>query len=164
MIKKALSVLPTRPVLYIVPPLVVLLMAFYYWNLYTDCTHDTQFRSELSELLSAQDAVALHLANITNFNWDKLRIIENYQPENNIDHCPFSWGWSADERKDLIASSLLSVLIFGYDGIIVEHLEVRSDHIDFKNVDTSLSPDTAIFTIDQHPSNTNAFTLSLLPQ
>lgn len=162
MIKRALSVLPASPVLYIVPPLVILLMAFYYWNLYTDCTHDNQFRNSLSQLLSAETPTKLRLADVTNFNWDKLRIIENYHPENKIAHCPFGWDWSADERKSLIASNLLSILIFAYDGIIVEHLEVRSDHIAFENVDASLSPDTAIFIIVKGLSNTSAVTLSLL--
>lgn len=162
MIKKALSVLPTRPVLYIAPSLVVLLMAFYYLDIYKDCTQDKQFRNTLNQLLPRAATTQLRLADVTNFNWDKLRIIENYQPKNKIMHCPFNWDWSADERKSLIASNLLSILIFGSDGIIVEHLEVRSDHIDFENVDTSLSPDTAIFTVIKNPSNTGVVTLSLL--
>jgi len=35
MIKSALAVLPARPVVCIVPVIVVLLMSFYYWNRYT---------------------------------------------------------------------------------------------------------------------------------
>lgn len=163
MIKSALSVLPTRPVLYIVPTIVAVVMSFYYWNLYKDCTNDKQFRTSFNHLLHTMDgSTSFRLDDLTNFSWDKVRVVNNYKPERKITDCPFGWDWSADERKSLIASDLLSVLIFGYEGIIVEHHELRSDQVAFEEINTSLSPDTAIFNIENGTINSKSVALTLV--
>jgi hypothetical protein len=163
MIKSALAVMPTRPVVYIVPIVVVVVMSIYYWNLYTDCTHDKQFRASLNELLhSMHSSEQFRLTDVTDFAWDKVRIIDDYKPENKIADCPFGWDWSAAERESLIASNLLSILIFGYEGIIVEHLELRSDQVVFNGADISLTPDSALFDIGKNAVNSSSVALTLM--
>lgn len=163
MLKNALSVLPTRPVVYIVPLVVVLVMSFYYWNIYIDCTKDKQRRASFNKFLhSINSSEPFRLTDVTDFSWDKVRIIDNYKPERKIAHCPFGWDWSAAERKSLIASNILSILIFAYNGVIVEHLELRSDEIIFKNIDNSLMPDTAIFSFIENEPGTSGITLTLI--
>lgn len=154
MIKSALSVLPTRPVVFIVPIVVAVVMSIYYWNLYTDCTHDRKFRESLNVYLSKNTAKQFRLSDVTEFNWDKVRIIGNYKPEIKVAGCPFGWNWSAAERESLIASNLLSILIFAYEGIIVEHIELRNDQVTFEKINTSLLPETAIFNVAGNRSNT----------
>ena len=49
MIKNTLSVMPTRPIVYIVPLMVVLVMSFSYGEIYTKCTDNREFRASLNE-------------------------------------------------------------------------------------------------------------------
>ncbi len=163
MIKSALAVLPTRPVLYIVPIIVVLAMSFYYWNLYTECTNNKQFRNTLNEFLYSEDRpTEFRLADFTGLAWDKVRIVTNFNPERRNIECPFGWNWSRGERESLIASNLLTVMVFAYDGLIVEYLELRSDRVAFENVNSSLSPDEAKFNIVRNQSDTTGVILNLI--
>ncbi len=162
MIKDALSVLPTRPVVYLVPVIVVLVMSFYYWDIYSRCTNNKQFRTSLNELLHSVDApVPFRLMDFTNFSWDRVRVVENFKPEKRNVECPLGWNWSSSERDSLIASGLLTVLIFVQEGIIVKYLELRSDEVAFRGADSSLTLESAVFNIGTNPVNSSGVTLTL---
>ena len=162
MIRDALSVIPARPVVFVVPVIVVLVMSWYYWDMYSKCTDIKQFRASLNEELhSLQTPAGFRLANFTGFTWDQVRIVEQFDPEIRSSECPLGWNWPGDERDSLIASGLLTLVIFLHRGIIVEYLELRSDEVAFRGAETSLSPETAVFNIGAHSAESGGVTLTL---
>jgi heme/copper-type cytochrome/quinol oxidase subunit 2 len=161
-IRDLLSVVPARPVVFVVPLIVVLVMSWYYWDMYSKCTDIKQFRASLNEELhSLQTPAGFRLANFTGFTWDQVRIVEQFDPEIRSSECPLGWNWPGDERDSLIASGLLTLVIFLHRGIIVEYLELRSDEVAFRGAETSLSPETAVFNIGAHSAESGGVTLTL---
>lgn len=147
-VKDALSVLPARPVLYIVPLIVVAVLSFYYWEQYNKCSNIKQFRSSLtSELNSMGSSEKFRLSEFTDFIWDKVRIAVNIKPGERNAECPFGWNWAEAERESLMASGLLTVLMFGHGESIVGYAELRSDEVEFRDVASGLTPQTAVFTV-----------------
>jgi hypothetical protein len=162
MIKKALSVMPARPVLYIVPVIVVLVLSFYYWDIYSRCTGNQQFRTSLNELLHSDGSGAqFQLTDITGFMWDRVRVVTNFEPESRTSQCPFGWNWPDGERDSLIASGLLTVLIFVDKGTMVQVLELRGDEVAFHGADSSLTPQAAVFRVGTNSDNGTGYTLTL---
>jgi len=162
MIKNVLSVVPSRPVLFIAPVIVLLVLFFYYWDMYSRCTSNKQFRSSLNEQLHAEDSGALfRLADITGFMWDRVRIVTNFKPENKTGECPFGWNWATGNRDSLIASGLLTVLIFVDKGTMVQVLELNGDEVAFNGADSSLTPQAAVFSIGTNSENSAGIALTL---
>ncbi len=162
MIRGALSVLPTRPVMYIVPVIVLLVMSFYYYDLYAKCANNKQFRTSLNELLQAEDAPEqFRLRDFTDFVWDRVRIVVKFEPEKRNTECLFGWNWSSGERETLLTSGLLTVLIFAQEGMIVEYHELRGDEVEFRGADSSLTPEAAVFSIGSNSVNSSGVALTL---
>ncbi|MDH3635515.1 MAG: hypothetical protein OES20_12530 [Gammaproteobacteria bacterium] len=162
MIKNALSVMPTRPIVYIVPAIVILVMSFYYGDIYAKCRGNKQFRASLNELLVATDVSGqFRLADATDFGWDRVRVVTNFKPEASGSECPFDWNWPRGERDSLIASGLLTVLIFVRRGAIVNYQELRDDEVAFHGADASLSPQAAVFSIGANPDHSGGVKLTL---
>lgn len=161
MIKDALSVLPARPVLYIVPTIIIVVLSFYYWEQYTKCSNIKQFRTSLTETLHSKDLIEkFRLVEFTDFVWDKVRIAVNIKPgERNVE-CPFGWNWAESERESLMDSGLLTVLMFGHGESIVGYAELRSDEVEFRGVASSLTPQTAVFALERK-SDSGAVSLTL---
>ncbi len=163
MIKNALSVMPTRPILYIVPVIVILVMSFYYGDMYARCTANKQFRAALNELLAAPGTSGqFRLTDVTDFGWDRVRVVTDFKPEASGGECPLEWNWPRGERDSLIASGLLTVLIFVRRGAIVNYLELRDDEVAFQGADSSLSPQAAVFAIGSNLDNDGAVALTLV--
>jgi heme/copper-type cytochrome/quinol oxidase subunit 2 len=161
-IRDALSVIPARPVVFVVPVIVVLVMSWYYWDMYSKCTDIKQFRASLTEELhSLQTPARFRLADFTGFTWDQVRIVEQFDPAIKSSECPLGWNWPSGERDSLIASGLLTLMIFLYKGMIVEYLELRSDEVAFRGAETSLSPEAAVFNIGAHSAESGGVTLTL---
>ncbi|MCG6888850.1 MAG: hypothetical protein LJE92_04630 [Gammaproteobacteria bacterium] len=162
MIRRALSVLPTRPIVYIVPVLVVLVLSFYYRDIHQKCADNKQFRRALVELLHSVDRPGqFRLLDFTDFRWDKVRIVAKFEPERRNTECPFDWNWPSGVRDTLIANGLLTVLIFAQDGVIVKYHELRSDELAFRGTESSLTPQTAVFDVGRDSVGGGAVTLSL---
>lgn len=162
MIRDALSVIPTRPVLYIAPVIVVLVMSIYYWDIYTKCTNNKQFRTSLNGLLHSVDGSAqFRLMDSTDFMWDRVRIMENFEPGRRKIECPFDWNWPSGERESLITSGLLTVLIFAQEGRIVEYFELRSDEVAFRGADFGLKSKNAVFSVRKNFDDRGGVTLTL---
>ena len=161
LVKDALSVLPARPVLYIVPLIVVAVLSFYYWEQYNKCSNIKQFRTSLTEALHSKDlSEKFRLVGFTDFIWDKVRIAVNIKPGERNAECPFGWNWAEAERESLMASGLLTVLMFGHGESIVGYAELRSDEVEFRDVASSLTPQTAVFTLGRN-SDSGAVSLAL---
>ncbi len=153
LIKDSLSALPSRPVLYIVPVLVVVVLSLYYWGQYTKCTDIKQFRTSLNESIQSK-AVSekFRLEDVTSFVWDKVRIATHIKPGERNAECPFGWNWQEGERESLMSAGLLTVLMFGNGESIVGYAELRSDEITFLGVESSLTPKSAEFTVGENSS------------
>ena len=162
MIKEALSVLPARPIVYIVPLMVIMVMSFYYADVYSRCSTGKEFRASLNNALNARaNGSLIRLQDVTGFAWDRVRIVTGFDPERNDGACPFGWNWAAGEREALIASGSLTALIFVHRAAIVEYLEVRADEVAFRGAETSISPQAAVFSIGPNPNNAGGFSLTL---
>jgi len=163
MIKNALSVMPTRPILYIVPLIVVVVMSFYYGDIYSKCTGNREFRASLNELWAVTDASSrFRLTDATDFGWDRVRIVTDFKPEAGGTVCPLDWNWPNGERDSLITSGLLTVLIFVRRGEIVNYLELRHDEVAFNDAESSLSPYAAVFSVRSNQDNDGAVALTLV--
>ena len=161
MIKDALSALPARPVLYIVPAIVLIVLTFYYWEQYNKCSQIRQFRTSLTETLQSTSVTeAFRLADFTGFAWDKVRIAAKIKPGQRNAECPFGWNWPDGERESLMTSGLLTVLMFGHGESIVGYAELRSDEVAFHGVESSLTPETAVFAVKQN-MDTSGVSLTL---
>ncbi len=161
MIKDALSVLPSRPILYIVPTIIVVVLSFYYWEQYTKCSNIKLFRTSLTETLHSKDlSDKFRLVEFTDFIWDKVRIAVNIKPGERNAECPFGWNWAGEERESLMDSGLLTVLMFGHGESIVGYAELRSDEVEFRGVASSLTPQTAVFTLGKKSAG-SAISLTL---
>jgi hypothetical protein len=162
MIRNALSVVPSRPIVVIVPLIVVLVMSFYYWDIYSKCADNKLFRTSFNELVHSVDTSApFRLMDMTDFRWDRVRIVTNFEPEKRNTECPFGWNWSSGERDSLIASGLLTVLLFAQEGMIVRYFELRSDKLAFRGANSSLTPEAAVFSIGKNSDNSSGVTLTL---
>ena len=148
MIKDALSVLPARPIVYVVPLIVIVVMSLYYADIYSRCSANQQFRASLNEALGERATGSeFELREVTRFAWDRVRIVTEFEPEDRADQCPFGWNWAAGERESLIESGLLTVMIFVHRAAIVEYLEIRHDEVAIQGVEASLSPQVAVFSV-----------------
>ena len=154
MINNALSVLPTRPIRFIVPLIIVGVLSFYYWEQYTKCTDIKQFRVSLTDTLHSKGvSEKFRLVDFTDFVWDKVRIATKIKPGERNAECPFGWNWLSGERESLMNSGLLTVLMFGHGESIVGYAELRSDKVEFRGVESSLTPKTAVFSIGENSDN-----------
>jgi hypothetical protein len=162
MIKDALAVMPARPIVYLVPVIVIVVMSFYYGDIYSKCTGNRQFRVSLNELLATVDASGqFRLTDATRFAWDRVRIVTDFKPEASGAECSFDWNWPRGERDSLIASGLLTVLVFVHRGAIVNYLELRHDEVAFHGADSSLSPNAAVFSVGANPDHSGGIKLTL---
>ena len=147
-IRDALSSLPTRPVLFLAPLVVVLVLSWYYRDLYNRCSQIRADRDNLSEaMLAASPGVRLRLDELTAFTWDQVRIITGYRPQSRGSECPFDWNWSAGERDALIAAGHLTALVFARDGAIVRYVELNGGRIELPRLKVGLEPAEAIFRV-----------------
>ena len=151
MIRRALSVLPTRPIVYLAPLIVIAVLSFYYADLYSRCTAARDFRASLNEALRSNGATStFRLADATGFDWDRVRIVTGFRPERSGNDCPFGWNWADGEREPLIASGRLTALLFVHKGALVNFLEVRADEVAFADIESSLSAEEAAFSVDSN--------------
>lgn len=153
MIRDALSSLPARPVLYLVPAVIVMVLSLYYWDLHARCARIEAQRGALTEWVrSADSSLPLRLESFTEFAWDQVRIAVGYKPQRGNGDCPLGWNWPRGEREALIANGRLTLLVFARAGEIVEYLELRGDQIDFRGIESVLTPQTAVFELKPAPA------------
>jgi len=163
MIKDALSALPAKPALFIAPVLIVLVLSLYYRDQYHQCVDIRQTRAELNERLIALGSSAqFRLADFTDFDWNKVRIVASVEPGTISDECPFDWNWVSGERDSLVASGRLTALIFGQQGKIVSYLELRGDEVEFRGAEGNLTPAQAVFDLRRKSGADGGVTLTLI--
>ena len=145
-IRAALSTLPARPVLVVAPLIVVLVLAFYYRDRHAKCTEMKQFRASLAASLAAVPSrEAVRFADLTDFAWDRVRVVTGFVPRERGAECPFDWNWQGGERTALIDRGALTALIFALGDEVVAYRELDGSAIEIRGVATLLTPETAIF-------------------
>lgn len=161
MLNRMLDGMPTRPVVYIVPVVVILVLLFYFTDLKQRCIYQAGLRASFEQAVQNNDQSSIfRLAEITPFTWDKVKIFSKFKPERKAKSCPFGWDWSPEERELIISSDLLTVLIFANKGKLSKYIELNSEQVTFDVFEKSLLPETALFVIKRNGSNTKS-TLSL---
>ena len=165
MIHEALNSIPAKPVLYIAPLIIVLVMVFYYSSLKNECVGRASQRQTLLQHASeaANSGSTLKLLDITDFPWQQVKGFADFKPQHKTDSCPFGWDWSSGQRQDLINSGLLSVLIFFDKGSVSKYIEFRGDRILINDFDKALTPDSAVFTAKQTGYEGVPIRLSVIP-
>ena len=150
MIHRALNSIPARPVLYIAPLIVVAVMVFYYSSLRSECIGRASQRQAFAQHASeaAASGTALKLSDITDFPWQQVKGFVEFKPQYRTRGCPFGWDWSGERRQELIASGLLSVLIFFHEGSVSKYIEFRGDRVLMDDFEQALTPDSAVFTVE----------------
>ena len=147
-VKDALSVLPARPAFILAPVIAILVLLFYYGEMYGKCSGMKQHRAALIDFLhSSASPAQFKLSEFTDFDWDTVRIVGGLKAGARSVECPFGWNWDSGERDSLIDAGLLGAMIYGYRGAIVEYLEIRTDEVAFRGVESSLSPQEAVFEV-----------------
>ena len=148
MIKDALSVLPAKPAVLAAPVIIVVVLSLYYLDLRDRCHGIRDFRQALVEHLhSLAPGSRFRMAEFTDFEWNRVRVVATVRPGTVADECLFDWNWASGERESLIEAGKLSALIFGQKGNVVGYLELRRDEIAFDEVDEQLTPESAVFDV-----------------
>jgi hypothetical protein len=165
LIKDALSALPARPAMLAAPLIIIVVLSLYYWDLRDKCIDIKQVRESLYQrLTSMPSGVQFRLADFTDFEWNRVRIVASVAPGTISDECHLDWNWAAGERESLIETGDLSVLIFGHRGRVVGYYELRRDRIAFAEIDDQLTPEKAIFDVARVPAGGRIVSLSLAAQ
>lgn len=147
-IKDALSALPARPAVMIAPLIVAVVLSLYYWDLYRRCDGVREYRNALRTYLDELDAGdRFRLEDFTDFDWNRVRVVARVAPGTIDDECMAGWNWKRGEREALLEAGELSALIFGHAGKVVAYFELRRDQVAFPEIDTQLTPESAIFGI-----------------
>ena len=148
LIKDALSVLPAKPAVLAAPVIVVVVLSLYYLDLRDRCHDIRDMRQALVEHLRSRGSGSrFRVAEFTDFEWNRVRIVASVGPDTAADKCLFDWNWTDGERESLIGAGKLSALIFGQQGRVAGYMELRRDEIVFDEIDQQLTPETAVFDV-----------------
>ncbi len=155
MIGRMLHGIPTKPVLVIAPLVIVVILAIYYYEKYSDCTRSTSLREQLYTELRQNIGRTLSLADILPIEWDQAAILKDYQPAANskLPDCPFDWGWNQSHRQTLAGQNQLNIIVFFRDEQFIDYVEFRRDVVDFGNVNNPYSAETARFEVNAPASD-----------
>lgn len=162
-LQNALAGLPTRPVFYIALPVMLLGVGYHLFTTWESCTRHAAMRETLrtAAVSGARDSRPVRLSSVTDFEWDRVEVLVDYEPEGASTDCPFGWDWSREHRERLIAADRLTVIVFLKDGRLVDYVEVSRDEVDFAGIDNPYTPESALFAAA--PSPQDPYRLLLTP-
>jgi hypothetical protein len=113
----------------------------------------------LEYLRKIDDGGRFRLADLTDFEWNRVRIVARVEPGTIDDECPLDWNWGPGERESLLDAGELTALIFGHEGRVVGYFELSRKRIAFAQTDEQLTPQTAVFRVERGPGDEGAITL-----
>lgn len=165
MIHRALNSIPARPVMFIAPTVVLLVLGIYYWNRHVECTSLAQQRAEFIQQieLDAEKSGTIDLASLYASSWQHVKVFNSFKPRQQKAGCPLNWDWPGEDRRTIIDAGLLSVLIFFNEGAVSNYIEFRGDQIVIDEFEDGLSRESAKFTVKKHPGKPSAFRLTKVP-
>ncbi|MFB3101250.1 MAG: hypothetical protein ACE1ZM_07395 [Gammaproteobacteria bacterium] len=153
-----LSSIPSKPGLIIAIIVTMVVLSFYYFKQYRDCTDMASLRSTLFTAVQQNSNGVLRLASIMPFKWERARIIINHQNKGKVLDCPFEWDWTQAQRKQLMANGQLNVIAFARKNINTV-VDFSQDMIDFELTETIFTPDSAIFRIEKQGAENTGYLL-----
>ena len=160
LIRDALSSLPAKPALVIAPLIVVGVLSMYYWGLHERCAAVRQHRNALLEYLRGiEPGGRFRLADFTDFEWNRVRIVARVEPGTIGEECPAGWNWQRGERESLLDAGKLTALIFGRESKITGYFELDRERIAFAQTDEPLTPQTAVFRVERDSGERGAIVL-----
>jgi hypothetical protein len=150
-IHRALNSIPSKPVLFLAPILISVVLGTYYFNVKTDCELDGTLREKfVADVVNAgETGVPLRLDELNPANWEFAKTFQNFQPKHRKRSCPLGWDWSDQTRQELIDAGMLSVIIFFNEGVISRILEFNNSSISVEEIDGRLTRDLAVFNVDK---------------
>lgn len=166
-IKDALGSIPAKPGLVIACCLAIGIGGWHSVTTYKSCTHRAALTAQLKTGLAgaaAGDPAVFRLGDAVPFEWDEVRIVQEYRPETRPQDCPFGWHWSATERNELADSGRLTVLGFFAAGSFIDFIDFRGDWARFDIGTAPLPRMQAVFTVEPPPTGEGPVTLRPLPR
>ena len=150
-IHRALNSIPSKPVMFLAPLLVVLVLISYYWNVKSDCQAQVELRDKFvaSVANAGETGQPLRLDELYSANWEFAKTFQNFQPKHRKRSCPLGWDWSDEIRQKLIDSEMMSVIIFFNEGVISHILEFNNARISVDEIDGRATRDHAVFKVDK---------------
>ena len=150
-IHRALNSIPSKPVIFLAPLLVVLVLGTYYWNVKSDCQAQAELRDKFIDSVTdaGESGQLLHLDVLYSNDWEFAKTFQNFQPKHRKRSCPLGWDWSDDLRQELIDSKMMSVIIFFNEGVISHILEFNNARISVDEIDGRVTRELAVFRVDK---------------
>ena len=149
-IHRALNSIPSKPVMFLAPLLVVLVLGNYYWNVKSGCEAQAKLRKNFVDSVAdaGESGQLLHLDALYSANWEFAKTFQNFQPKHRKRSCPLGWDWSDELRQELIDSEMMSVIIFFNEGVISHILEFNNARISVEEIDGRVTREHAVFKVD----------------
>ncbi|WP_282606367.1 hypothetical protein [Pelagibius sp. Alg239-R121] len=168
-IQEALRSLPTKPGVIIATIIVVLGGGWQGYSLRESCVYKAGLTSGLTTAIetsaaagSSEAPVPLNLANVTDFAWDEVQILQNYRLTTTSLDCPFGWHWSEDARSELAAKGLLTVLAFFQNGTFVDFMDHSGEIATFEVSEDKITKAQAQFRVIPSPDGKGPFLVQQL--
>jgi hypothetical protein len=133
-IREALGVLPTKPVLIIVPLLIAAALGIHNYTLHRDCKQQTALRTLILEEIDLAAQSTEHRfvpIDVVPVPFDQMLVTRGFQPAGRMLECPFGWGLSGEERRALAREARLTLLQFQEAGQLRGFIELDSAKVRF---------------------------------
>jgi len=154
-IRRMLSSIPSKPGVIIAMVVAVAALSIHYFYQYKNCTGLASLRSQLYVSVQQNANSVLRLADITPFEWERVRIIIEHKNKGKTLDCPFEWDWTQEQRKEMMSKGQLNIIAFARKGGVNTVVDFSSEMIDFELTETVFTPDSAVFHVEKHgPENT----------
>jgi hypothetical protein len=82
-IHRALNSIPSKPVMFLAPLLIVLVLISYYWNVKSDCQDQVELRDKfvVSVANAGETGQPLRLDELYSANWEFAKTFQDFQPK-----------------------------------------------------------------------------------
>ena len=111
MFRNLLHGMPTKPVVYLAPILMVLVLSWYYFDRYQDCSAHASVREALYRGAASSVGTIFKMSEVTPYTWTRVLLAPGYSLDGEPD-CPFSWDWPSGMREQLAAADRLGIIVF----------------------------------------------------
>ena len=150
-IHRSLDSIPSKPVMFLAPLLIMVVLTTYYWNIRSGCQSEAELREKFVRFVvdAGETGAPLRLDELYSANWEFAKTFQNFQPKHRKNSCPFGWDWSDEIRQELIDSGMMSVILFFNEGVISHILEFNNEMISIDEIDGRATRDLAVFSVDK---------------
>ena len=154
-IQTALRSLPSKPVLFIAPAIIVAVLGWHYSDIYRICSHRADLMTSLDNALSTarDEGSSFVFENVFPSDWDTVRVFQNYKPDTKSFHCPFGWHLSEDERDSMARRGDLTVIAFYKDKSLIDFADYPSAKAKFSISDEPVRREGVAFDVKQADGN-----------